>query len=769
MIARWRLLRSVSVFLLAFGVGAVVADNALSRYQSGLLPQAWEQRDFLLQGRISDIPQKTEFGYRFSLDVISVDSKSAQAALNDLKRIRLNWYRRSRDGQPPSQARPRAGDVWQFRVRLKRPHGFLNPGGFDYQRWLVSKGIQGKGYIRGEARRLEAGGRGVRERLWHSLSAFEGQAAALSAALVLGVRDRLDEDLQQAFIDTGTAHLLAISGLHVGMAAAMGFWLAKSALYMAIGGLTLARRRYPESKVVQRLSLSLAGVSPIVGYWLIAWLSAAAYASLAAWTLPTQRAFVMLSLLVLAQCLRRSASSLNAWAAALVALLLLQPMSVFSAGLWLSFAAVAWILIILSRLPRHWPRWQKTLAMQCVLPLCLWPITQLWFGQGAVLGALSNIVLIPLTALLILPLACLIGLLSWLWPAATQAILPLADEGVRALHGAMAWVADQPLAQASQAAIHWQQAALLSALLFFVLWHWRPLARSWTVAIRFLALLAGLAVLLEQPPSLEQGHYRVSQLDVGQGLATVVTTRHHTLVFDLGPRFPSGFNTAEAVVQPWLKHEGIGRVDRLIVSHGDSDHSGALKPFLEGVAVSAVYSGEVERLGAARMKRCRAGQRWQWDGVHFEVLWPNPERFARAGNNRSCVLRVQSPQGVSLITGDIESTVERQLLQQYPQLQADLLLVPHHGSESSSSERWVEAIRPRVAWFSAGYLNRFGLPAPSVVARYRKQGSRVFSSAVCGELRWSGFKSHDVGVRCYRQSQGQHWRQRLGLGVGSAF
>ncbi|MGM0564163.1 MAG: DNA internalization-related competence protein ComEC/Rec2 [Pseudomonadota bacterium] len=743
-LTRWR--SSAVLAVLALATGFWLGEGALVDYREQLLPLEWERRDVRVEGRVLGTPRRREFGWTFDFQV----NKAVEADLPDLGRIRLNWYQR---GERASGA-PRPSDRWRFRVRLKRPHGFLNPGGFDYQRWLVGRGIAAKGYVRGDTQRLVEGRGGLRERIWRGLRQQNSDSAGLAAALVLGIRNGLDRDLRQHFVDTGTAHLLAISGLHVGMVAGLGFFAARGVLWCAAGlaAVAVARRGRP-GLVGLALERGFTRFRPGDVCWLSGLVTATAYTALAGWTLPTRRALLMYALLVLAVLWRHSASSMHSWALALMVVLFLSPLSLFSASVWLSFGAVAWIVMLSPHLPGHWGRWRQAAGLQLFLPLCLWPLVNLWFGQAALLGALANMLLIPLVAFIVLPLSFALSLMAVVSPEALALLLPWTDAALAVLSDGMARVADWPLSNGHRPGMTPFSTLALSALLAVVLVYYR---RPATVAV---AAMAIAAIILWPSSRPGHGRYEVSVLDVGQGLSVGVTTQHHHLVFDLGPQFPSGFNTAEAVVGPWLRQRGVDRIDRLVLSHGDSDHAGAAADFVAAHSIGDVLTGEVGRVDIPA-RPCERGQQWRRDGVEFRILWPpaEPNRSGR-GNHHSCVLRIDSPQGSALLTGDIEHRAERQLLASVARLRADFLLVPHHGSKSSSSAAFVEAVRPRWAIISAGYLNRFGMPATSVMERYRAAGADLHTTAECGELRWKGGE-----VRCYRSFQGQRWRHRLGSG-----
>lgn len=696
------------------------------------LPETLIGKDLLVQGRLASLPEASAERARFTFAVeqASLDGQPIQLP----RRIRLNWY----------QHRPEleAGAEWQLMVRLKPPHGFVNPGGFDYERWLFQQGIGATGYVRdsGQNRLLDSGpGRyrltRLRQRLRDRIDGILGdtRSAALVRALALGDRDGLTPDDWQVLTRTGTNHLMAISGLHIGLIAGTAF---------LIGRWCWARAG----------SLSLLIAAPRAGA-VAALVSALAYSALAGFAISTQRALVMLAVVLIALLCRRTLRPWSALSVALAAVLLIDPLALLSYGFWLSFGAVAVLLFALTgRLgaPRWFARWSHA---QWAVALGLLPLLLLLFGRASVLAPAVNLFAVPLFSLL-LPVvlaATLISIASgWELP------LVLVAAGLDGLFGVLDRLAQTPWATLGLAARPlWAWIAAFAGVLLLLAPRGLP--------GRWLGLIWLLPIALLRPPAPAIGTALVDILDVGQGLAVVVRTHGHTLVYDLGPRFPSGFNTGSAVVAPSLRSRGVRRVDRLIVSHGDTDHAGGLAGFLAEIEVTEIDSGEPGELPltqrpAASIKQCRAGDHWEWDGVRFRIL--HPEQSGYQGNDSSCVLRIETDAASLLLTGDATRRVEATLLERMPaRLRADLLVAGHHGSATSTSGDFLRQVAPSWVIYSAGFANRYRFPSSEVHQRVRAMGIPTLNTAQAGGIEFLLPAEPPLREpRLSRQSQDRLWR-----------
>ncbi|MDN3920226.1 DNA internalization-related competence protein ComEC/Rec2 [Roseateles violae] len=730
---------SIAAALLAFTQGAWRAEQRLAR----ALPEAWEGRDLLLRGRIASLPtavlgQAGAPGWRFEFELESARAGPSpqDPALALPPRLLLSVY-----GQP-GEAAPAlgAGERWQWLARLKRPHGLMNPHGFDYELWLFEQELRATGVVRPPAmRRLEAAPwwslDAARQRLREALQRriAEPADAGVLAALSLGDQAAIARADWALFRDTGVAHLLSVSGLHVTMFA----WAAQG----LVGWLWRRSARGCQVLPAPRVAL-WAGV-----------LAALAYALFSGWGVPAQRTVWMLASLALLRslglrwpwplCLLLSAVLVTA----------IDPWAIAQAGFWLSFAAVG--LLMASGGRRTGSSLRDVLCEglrgQWVATLGLAPLSLLFFQQISLLGLLANLLAIPLVSFVITPLALAGALMPLLWDLAELCLRGLMAY-LRALAGTGWAVWTLPVAPL------WAQAAGLAGGALLVL----PL--PWRLRLCGLALL--LPLLWPAPPRPRVGEFELLAADVGQGTAVLLRTAGHALLYDAGPQYAPGIDAGQRVLLPLLRALGVARLDLLLLSHRDSDHVGGAASLLAGLPAAALLGsledGHPLLAGGPPARRCEAGQRWDWDGVRFELLHPLAADYAAGpkSNALSCVLRVVDAAGhAALLTGDIEAAQEQALLRRAAEagaLRSDGLLVPHHGSKTSSSEALLAAVAPRWALAQAGYRNRFGHPALPVLARYQAQGIAVLTSPDCGALRWA---SGEGQPQCQRQLGARYWHR----------
>ncbi len=726
------------------GMGFLWASAMAHTYLAGPLEAALEGRDVVVEGVIASLPTTRSRGVRFQFSPLSLHLDGKPQPLPG--KLMLTWY----GNAPPLQV----GERWRLQVRLKQPHGFMNPGGFDYEAWLFRQGIRAKGYVRKAPDinqrlgrhaldfPLEQWRQTVRDRLTPLLAGREQGAIVL--ALAMGLRDQISREQWQVLQRTGTSHLVAISGLHVGLVAGFAFFAVRRVWRLS----TRAVLRWPATQ---------AGA-------VAAMVAAVTYAALAGLSIPTQRALVMVLVVMLATLLQRRTRPSSALSLALLLVLVLDPMAVLAPGFWLSFAAVAIIFYgMRGRLGKasHWWRWGR---VQWLVAIGLLPVLVLQFQQASLVAPLANLLAVPWVSLVTVPLTLLGTLLAGLLPDVAGWLLGLANGSLTLLWWCLQWLSDWPQAVWRQGLTEpWAVAAAVGG----VLWLLSPRG----LPARWVGLVWLLPLVFTRAPVVAEGEVLFTLLDVGQGLAAVVQTREHVLVFDTGPRFSSGFNTGDAVVAPYLRTRGIGEVDVLVVSHGDNDHRGGVDDLARQIPIVRVLSSVPERLGELGAQHCHAGLAWEWDGVQFHFLNPAEGEVAkgRRGNNHSCVLRVQAGEQRLLLTGDIERRAERQLLareQENPDaaLRAQVLVAPHHGSKTSSSADFLRAVAPRLALFPVGYRNRYGFPKPEVVARYRAQGVQLLDSANSGaiQLRLGVVDSTQkelpmMRIRRYRQQYRRYW------------
>lgn len=709
--------RSWRLLLLGAAIGWSWAGWDAWQRGTRQLPENLAGQELELTGRIVGLLEARQSfgrpGLRFAFEVEGCRPLAVDGDCGALRTVLLSWY------DPPPLA---SGERWRVTARLKPPRGLHNPGGFDYQRHLYQRGIDATGYVRGEpaAQWLQeaSGWTAVRAQLAETLRERMRTLPHghwLRALSTGDQRDigRGDWELLRA---TGTVHLFVVSGLHIGL----------------VGGLLLGLIRFAGRCLPITADTALPAV-------LLAILAAGIYAALTGWGVPAQRAWLMFGAAALLWWSRRPLQPVTSLAMVAVLVLVVQPVAVWAPGFWLSFGAVA--VILLAMLGRRPParglaalwRVQWTVSLGLLVPLGL---------LGAPLSAVSlptNLVAVPVVATLVVPLNMLAVVLIDAWPDAAMWLWRFADT---LLGWTLEWLEICAQLQGGgwlPAQTHpwsWMLAGL-GALLWV-------LPRGWPGRIWAPLLLAPLFVLRPSTPAL--GEWRATVLDVGQGLAVVVETAQHRMLYDTGPRWGE-YDSGERIVRPFLAYRGLHRLDLLMVSHADVDHAGGAPYIHDTLPVTRALSGEPVA-GAAPASRCRTGQRWQWDGVEFEVLHPSA---AATGNASSCVLLVSGGGHRLLLTGDIGVRQELEILHRLQArfgddlepnrpgadleaVQRAVMVAAHHGSRSSSGSAWVAALQPSEVIFSAGWRHHFGHPHPEVVERYRLSGARLWNTAKHGAI-----------------------------------
>jgi len=730
-------LRILFVFLCGF-LSALWHANSIV---SSTIPAQFEGRDLTAIGIIDSLPRQTASGSRFHFFIEELSTDGRVIPLSG--RVQLSWY-----GRTPVLG---SGERWRLTIRLRHPHGLMNPGGFDYEGWLLQNRLLATGYVRNDDtnRQLEAArGRHIWQALRHDLSrrldqVLQGQNhAGLITALAIGERYAITDDQWDVLMRTGTNHLVAISGLHIGLVAGLGVILVRR-LWLTVPWLLL---RCPAPSAAALGGLILAFI----------------YAALAGFSIPTQRALIMVAVILLALLLQRHRRPSQVLAIALIVVLTIDPFAVLSAGFWLSFAAVAIILLGMNnRLPVMagwsglWWRWGR---IHVLVTIGLIPLLLILFQRLPLLSPLANFIAVPWVSLLVVPLVLLgtllLPLVGFLPLAGNMAegLLQLANFSLATLWPLLLAIANLDLAL-------WTQHVPL-------LWTVLPAILGTTLLLmprglpgRWLGLLWLLPALLITPSRPDPGEVHFTLLDAGQGLAAVVQTRNHLLVYDTGPRFSADFDAGEAVLIPFLRQQGLTAIDRLIIGHGDNDHIGGADSLQRQIPVRQVLSSVPDKIHWTRAELCRDQQRWQWDGVDFEMIHPTAAR-AWQGNNASCVLRISNGKHSILLSGDIEAFAEHHLMATRAELlAADILVIPHHGSKTSSTPAFIKAVDPSYALFPVGYRNRYHFPQPEVLQRYVAHGSRIFRTDVNGAIM---IRLSPGGGMISRQSRDQasHFWQR---------
>ncbi|AXI82869.1 DNA internalization-related competence protein ComEC/Rec2 [Xylella taiwanensis] len=696
--------------------------------QSGLqhqLPLAFEGRDLVLRGRIVDLPIPETRRTRF---LLRVDTDQDQEPALRGRLLQLSWYDEGKTVVPGPRSALHAGSVWQLHVRLRAPRSLVNPGGFDSERYALAQRIVATGYVRVPAMAREVvaptGVDAWRERMSARIAeAVLSEASVYLRALALGDTRGLSQQDWEVLRGTGLTHLIAISGFHVGMVAG-ACALVVSWLWRILPSLG---RCWPRP-----LAMALVTVPAAAGYTVLAGAS-----------LPTVRTALMIGIVALARLTRRHVMPMHVLGLALFVILIGDPLAILSAGFWLSFAGVAWLLWCMQ--DGNMAPWRGFLLAQGVATLGLLPFTAGLFGQVSLVGPFANLIAIPLWTFVVVPLALLGTALEALVPGWGTAIWHLGGTCFE-----WSWQLFEHLAQTSFA-LWWlpeSDGFALGLALLGAFWLLLPRCTPG----KWLALLLWLPLLWPDRERPRPGEFEMQVLDVGQGLSIVVRTSGHTLLYDAGPAVKEGFDAGERVVVPVLRASDIRRLDALVASHADSDHVGGLAAVLTAYPVGVSYAPPGAPLNVDR--RCSAGDSWMWDGVQFRFLHP-ASHSTYLGNESSCVLRIDTRWGSALLTGDIGKVVERGLLDQGPEnLRADVVVVPHHGSAGSSSVRFVRAVNARLALVSSGHGNRFGHPRCSVVERWRET-AEVLLTARSGALRiWIGQQGLQLRER-------RVWRRRF--------
>lgn len=686
-----------------------------------------ESKVVQLTGNVISLPVIYDDHVQFLFDVNDVvDNQKHHFTSPGI--IRLNWYK--------TKVIPAPGETWLLSAKLKRPYSFMNSGGFDYETWMMRQGIKATGYVKKSKtnQMLRESNGFFMQRLRYKLSQeiknkIDKPLRGLVLALSLGDRSQLDPNQWRALTHTGTNHLIAISGLHLGLIAGLIYFLSQ----------TIWRQFYFATQIIP---------APIIAS-ILAFAGAFIYAALAGFSLPTQRALIMIAVFLLGLLSSRRLLVSNVVCIAIFLILLLDPFSILAADFWLSFTAVTLILYITRYRHSDQSPLRRWLQLQCLLSLGLTPFLIFWFKQFPLYSIFANLLAIPIIGFIIVPLVLLAMVLLLTFPRGAEFIYDFVGK-ISNLH----WSYLDFLSQQNSAIIPvaaTNKASLIIAIIGIVI-----LLMPKGLPGRWLGLLFLLPLLFPITTSLRPGEFKFSLLDVGQGLSAVIQTSQKMLVYDAGARFSERFNIGDAVIKPYLRHKGITQLDMLMISHGDNDHIGGAYSIIEQFRIDRVLSSVPEKLSISHAERCHAGQKWLWDGVEFEVLHPSIESDF-TGNNASCVLKVSSQHGSVLLTGDIEQAAEKSLINNMPeQIKVDILLAPHHGSKTSSSNELIATIAPEYAVISAGYRNRFGFPKQDIMSRYEAHGVKTLVTFMTGEISMK-FSAAGLIIEQFRSKNRRFW------------
>jgi len=748
-----KILRVILLIFCCVSLGFLWADYLATRQQEKQLPDADFGKSVSVRGWVASIPKETPLSMQFLLRLQCLDGHRHGGL------VRVSWYQRHQ--------KLAVGTYLHVQLKLKKIHGLRNPDGFDYQRWAFSRGIVASGYVIAMTAKPKVIARNVsdaaisygqgdcfsslamtgsfrdcftsfavtayRANLQSRIQAniHDKNLASIINALSIGSKALIHPDTWQVFQRTGTSHLVAISGLHVGLVVAVIYFLV-AWLWRRFPFLLL---RIPAQRVAAVLAL----------------LSSWCYGLLVGFSLPTERAVIMFSVLMLSQFFIRQVSLWYRLLLAFFAVIVFQPLALFSASFWLSFMAVFWMAYAMLVRPKNKKKIEIWFRIQYALFLGLLPAGLFYFHQFALVSFVANAVAIPWVTILLVPMCLLASLLNLISPILSGYLFFLSAKLLMPL-----WWFFSFLSQFQYAVwvhpIH-SFFVLISTLMAVLL-----LLAPKGFPCRYLSIIFMLPFILFHEQRPKPGGVYLSLLDVGQGLSAVIRTANHLLIYDAGPKYPSGFDAGRSVVMPYLQDIGVRKIDMLMVSHGDNDHIGGVHWLLSHLPVKRVVTSVPQSHWQQFVDACYAGKAWIWDGVQFQVLSP-AKNETYADNNSSCVLRVTAGGRHILLTGDIEKPAERYLLSHRKKaLPASIIIAPHHGSRSSSSWAFVQVVHPEAVLIPVGFQNRYRFPAASVLARYHRVGAKIFPTSHLGAIQ---VKISPAGRVCIRPTyQQRHYWQK---------
>jgi len=717
-----------------FYYAAWIAQERLSNE----FPSSWQGRNISLVGVVANMPRLHERGSGFVFDVERVITPGAQVP----KHILLSTFRNS---DTPNLIF-HAGERWQLTVRLKNPHGTSNPYNFDFEAWALERDLHAVGYVLGKAKNIlmdenvssfQYKVEQLREKIRTHFQQVLGDSPYVGVlnALAIGDQGSIPSTQWQIFTRTGVNHLMSISGLHItmlsGVVFAIFYWLWRRSSYLTL--------KFPARKAA-----ALAGL-----------LTALLYAMLTGYGVPAQRTVYMLGTVAGAMILSRNIAPSQLLSLALIVVVLTNPWSVISPGFWLSFGAVGLIFYITTnRLgQRHYLI--EYSRIQWAMSIGLIPLLLAMFQQISIVSPIANAFSIPLVSFIVVPLTLLSAIFQIDW------ILQLAHWTMSWIMVILEWLNSFPVSVWTQ---HAPPVWTMFAGVFGVFWLMLP--RGFPA--RFLGAIWLLPLFLILPSKPHPGNLRLTIFDVGQGLAVSAQTTNHTLLYDTGPIFNSESDSGNRILVPALRGMGIDHLDRLILTHDDADHTGGAMSVMQSIPTFHVLSSLPEDSSLLRQvalkQRCKEGQNWNWDGVQFEILHPEEISYTNndiKNNNRGCVLRISIENNNVLLTADIEKNSEERLVKLHSdKIKTTLLVVPHHGSKTSSTINFVERSHPRYAVFSAGYRNHFGHPKQEILRRYLNLGSELLRTDIDGAILVD-MNDNNIRIEKYRQSHARYWQTQL--------
>lgn len=732
----------LSAILLGIIIGFSWTWVWASYYVSQQLPEEWIKKNVEVVGQVISIPQvySHHTAFRFRVEQIIYEGKRYDAP----RYLNLSWYEDQYSKTPIPVPELTLGQTWTFTVRLKPPQGFASPFASDHSQHLFSQRVGAVGYIYTKLP-VELLAEDIqwidqinkyREHLSKKMRTVlnNQNQSGIIEALAIGEKGKISTEEWKILQATGTSHLVAISGLHIGLVAG----LVLGVMSLAIRSCFIFTRRYP--------SVMMASF--------FAWWAAFVYSALAGFAIPTQRALIMLSLAMLMVVQRQAFSRIYTFAAAVVLVLLWDPLATLSVSFWLSFIAVGTLFYLMSgrifKAQRN--RLYDWTLFQLGIGVLLTPATLWFFQQTPLVSPLANAIAIPWVSFIVVPLTLFGCFFIDIFPWLGNTLLQWGNYFMQVI-----WFLLEFLANVRYAT--WQYTIPHSWILLLI---------TLGVAILFLprgfpgrafGIIALLSLALIEIKRPLMGEVWIDILDVGQGLSTVVRTSKHVLVYDTGDQFSDRLNAGTAVVLPFLRGHAISAIDILMISHADRDHMGGANSILQELAVKKVMAGDQWKSPYSKVTPCLADQHWEWDGVYFQVLHPAAKEQWQ-GNNASCVLKISVGNHSVLLTGDIESAAEKQLLMlQANVLPSSVLVAPHHGSRTSSTLKFINQVDPEYVIFPAGYLNRFRFPSAKILERYTKQGALALITATHGTIRLA-FDALNLKVsEGFRKQYKRYWHR----------
>ncbi|MGC1853750.1 MAG: DNA internalization-related competence protein ComEC/Rec2 [Candidatus Aquirickettsiella sp.] len=716
---------------LGFSWALIIAHQRLVQQ----LPKILEGKTLIAKGRIITIPENHSGAVRFDFLIQNIETfVPIKYPLS--VRIKGYFHKNLR-----SFANFKKGDIWQFSLRLRRPRAFWNPGSFDYQAELFQQNICATGYLveKLPLHLIERANAyyfidNLRQKITENvkIALQDYPLLGLISALTTGIRCEITDEQWQVMRGTGTNHLFAISGLHLAFIAGIIYWIVRFICcripYVAL--------YIPALKIASALTLLLAIF----------------YSALAGFAIPTQRALLMLSTFSLAIIKRRYLTSWHSFHLALLVILIIEPFAVLSASFWLSFTAVLLIFYAVSSRIKPLKNWRAWCRIQFTVSLGLIPLSLLFFHQISWISFAANLIAIPSTGFLILPLSLLGSLLSLVSSALGNHILIFAEQLLELLWKVLNFFSEIPLAQYyAYLSSRWILASSIIGILLLLAPKGMP--------TRYLGFIWILPLFFGESQRPHYGDIWIHLLDVGQGLASVVRTQHHILIYDTGPRLSPSFDAGKLVILPFLQTIDVQKVNLMVISHGDNDHSGGAKIILKQIQVDKVLSSIPKKFLPKIVNLCEEKMHWQWDGISFEILYP-PMNHHYLGNNSSCVLKISNHLQSILLVGDIEKAAENYLVHaKQKDLQSTVLIVPHHGSKTSSSIEFLNHVQPVYALFPTGFHNRFKFPHKIVLNRYQRLGSKIYNTAAEGTitLKLNAF-SNSIQAETYNDKNHHFWQ-----------